>query len=332
MSPARTPRRHLAALATSAAGLALAGASFAAPALADPPAGHPHGQPPGQSDQQPPGAPPEHAAADPDRGDRTPPPAPGPGVPAEERPGSAAERPTAPPARQGDPAGRGEEAPGNAGTVKVHEASTPDDDRRNEPKLCDLRIVGFGFPADAHLEVTIVGHGGPNAGPSTFETEVSNDQLSASGDWAIAGPALEDGMYKLAVENTTAPGGPKQKVFKIDCTDDTSNVDDDVTDGNDMTDGDDVTEGDEDGDDVLSGGTDGDGTAVGPDGDELASGETRVLGAYLEREPAQVLGTDATGGADRLPRTGLELLTLAGGAAALLAGGALAQRGACARR
>jgi hypothetical protein len=123
------------------------------------------------------------------------------------------------PASADQPADRGEDlAPGNRGTVKIHRATTPDDDRRDEPKVCPFRIVGFGFPDDADLVITIEGHGGPNAGPDSFDTTLAADQLSPEGDFAIAGPALADGMYKLYVENTTAPGGAKQKVFKIDCS------------------------------------------------------------------------------------------------------------------
>jgi hypothetical protein len=103
--------------------------------------------------------------------------------------------------------------------VKIHEVGTPDDDNRNEPHVCDFRIAGFGFPANAALEISIAGHGGPNAGIGTFEATAAASELSADGDWAIDGPTLPDGMYKLEVENTTAPGGAKQKVFHVDCPD-----------------------------------------------------------------------------------------------------------------
>jgi len=320
MPPARTPRRRLAALSASAAGLVLTGATLAAPALADPPQGHPHGEAPGQTDRQPPAAPPEHAEADPERSDPTPPTPPGAATSEAaktDRPATQPTPPAASPADRAEDAAQGEEAPGNAGTVKVHEVGTADEDRRNEPKFCDFRIVGFGFPADAHLEVSIAGHGGPNAGPSTFETEVATEQLSATGDWAIDGPTLEDGMYKLEVENTTAPGGPKQKVFKIDCADD-------------VDDGEEIIDDDEniDDDDVIVD----DAVTGGEEQDVLGTSETRVLGAYIERQPAQVVGSASTGGTGYLPRTGVELLTLAGGAAALVAGGTLFQRGARARR
>lgn len=116
-----------------------------------------------------------------------------------------------------DPTG---EPPGNRGTVKIHDAATPDADRRDEPHVCEFRIVGFGFPADSDLVITIAGHGGPNAGPGTFATTLGAGGLDADGDWAIAGPTLADGMYKLEIENTTAPGGAKQKVFHVECPDD----------------------------------------------------------------------------------------------------------------
>lgn len=110
-----------------------------------------------------------------------------------------------------------EEPPGNQGTVKIHESTTPDSDRRNEPKVCAFRIVGFGFPDDSDIELSIEGHGGPNAGTGSYAGTVGADDLSAEGDWAIAGPSLADGMYKLTTDNTTAPGNAKHKVFKVEC-------------------------------------------------------------------------------------------------------------------
>jgi hypothetical protein len=234
-----------------------------------------------------------------------------------------------------------EEPPGNRGTVKVHETGTPDDDRRNEPKLCDFRIVGFGFPEDADLEVHIEGHGGPNAGPDTFDTTVPNSALSDEGDFAIDGPTLADGMYKLYVENTTAPGGPKQKVFKIDCPDQTeaagaASVDDGQT-------------------AVLGGSATRSGavapatgvpagTATGSAATTVAAEPvTEVLGATLERPALLPAGTAVTaGGTTVLPatqvagaqvsraalaRTGLEALLLVALGVGLLGAGTAVLRG-----
>lgn len=252
-----------------------------------------------------------------------------------------------PPAQAG---GQGTgEAPGNRGTVKIHEVGTPEDDRRNEPHVCDFEIVGFGFPDDASLEITIEGHGGPNAGPGTFASTVAADQLSDTGDWVVDGPTLADGMYKLSVENTTAPGGPKQKVFKVDCPDEGGPVvggDDDVA-GDDDVIGDDTDEdvivgGDNvvvDDDDDLTGETqDGAGTDAGaiPDDSTGATGVealaptgTQVLGAVLTRELPTVAAASVTPaapavGSSALARTGTEAVQLVlAGSALLLAGGVM---------
>lgn len=129
------------------------------------------------------------------------------------------------PAAADPPAGAGEAAPGNRGTVKIHDAATPDDDRREEPHVCEFRIVGFGFPADADLVVAIEGHGGPNAGAGAFTADLGAGAVAAEGDFALAGPALPDGTYRLTVENRTAPGGAKQKVFHVDCPEPAGAVD-----------------------------------------------------------------------------------------------------------
>ena len=232
-----------------------------------------------------------------------------------------------------------EEAPGNRGTVKVHETGTPDDDRRNEPKFCDFRIVGFGFPEDADLEIHIEGHGGPNSGPDTFDGTVTPDQLSDDGDWAIDGPTLADGMYKLYVENTTAPGGAKQKVFKIDCPDETAAVAGDTAVGGSSATAD--TSGASAGGKttVLGSSVTRGATAAAPEvgGNEAASAaaETSVLGASIERTPAlptvaaaqgstEVAGTQVTRGA--LARTGFEVVPAVLVATGLLGIGAVLLR------
>src|SRR5687767_6058502 len=163
-----------------------------------------------------------------------------------------------------------EEPPGNRGTVKIHESTTPDSDRRNEPKVCTFRLVGFGFPDDANIELSIEGHGGPNAGTGSFADTIEAGELSPEGDWAIAGPTLADGMYKLAADNTTAPGNAKHKVFKVECTGGGQ-----PTSGGNTTGGADVAPN----------------TLVRPTG-----GTTDVLGANIERQalPATGRGLNVT--------------------------------------
>jgi hypothetical protein len=228
-----------------------------------------------------------------------------------------------------------EEAPGNAGTVKTHERTTPDADRRDEPKVCELRIVGFGFPDDADLELSIVGHGGPNAGPDSWTSIVGTEALSAAGDWAVDGPSLADGMYKLEVENTTAPGGAKQKVFKVDCPDtpDTGGVGGDTE-----VDDTEATDTEVDGTDAT--GVETGATEVG--GVEGTTGGTTVLGESVERpvqvdqatvgaastaveaqavrgSGTQVLGTQVSRSA--MPRTGTDVAPVAAAGFVLLGAG-----------
>lgn len=251
------------------------------------------------------------------------------------------------PADGGAPAPQAE-APGNRGTVKIHEVGTPEEDRRNEPHVCRFEIVGFGFPDDANLEITIDGHGGPNAGSGSFDETVSADQLSDAGDWVVDGPTLPDGMYKLYVENTTAPGGAKQKVFKVDCPDESGPVvsGDDVGGEDEGTGGDEVL-----GESTTGGTTTGGTTTVGSSvvgGDSSTSGSsavsatgatatatapaggTQVLGEVLTRDlpvvrpAAAVTPAPQAVGAAALARTGAELLRLSiVGSTLLLAGGAL---------
>jgi len=332
----RTPHWRYRA-ATSAVAVAVAiGTAFAAPAAAG--GGHdehPKGGPPGQA-----GRTEQSAVATSPQGPSSA--APEPGGPSGTRPATppAVAAPTAKteatasaPETGAAPAAAQGEAPGNRGTVKVHRTSTPDSDRRNEPKLCAFRIVGFGFPDDADLSITIEGHGGPNAGADSFSTSLTADQLSDAGDFGIAGPTLADGMYKLYVENTTAPGGAKQKVFKIDCGE--TGVDDD-TDVDSDTDVDTDLDSDLDSDsDVEGTGTD---TEVG--GTSTGSGTvTEVLGLQVQRSTA---GTPAAGSADAavmaasasgaqvasglLARTGAEALVIVLVGLALLALGTLLVR------
>ncbi|MEU9041705.1 MULTISPECIES: LPXTG cell wall anchor domain-containing protein [unclassified Kitasatospora] len=115
-------------------------------------------------------------------------------------------------------------APGNNGTVKIHDAATGQEDVRNEPKVCSFYLDSFGFDAnqDVIWAITTVG-GGPT------------EKLVAYGDLPVDGHGhvrtedihLPDGHYKLywqSVElvNGELPQGtklnnPKHKVFKVDC-------------------------------------------------------------------------------------------------------------------
>ena len=103
-------------------------------------------------------------------------------------------------------------AQSNAGTVKIF-----DGDKElpaNDPKVCGpFTVQGLGFEANETVDISIVGHGGPNAGTGSFNATVT---VASDGSFATAPITLSDGMYKLDSEDGEG-GGDKNKVFKVEC-------------------------------------------------------------------------------------------------------------------
>ncbi|GHH90591.1 LPXTG cell wall anchor domain-containing protein [Streptomyces capillispiralis] len=107
-------------------------------------------------------------------------------------------------------------APGDNGTVKIHDASTGEEQRRNEPHVCTFYLDGFGFDAgqqvDWHIEVWA-----PTAG-TKGETVLSDTlTLDASGHGRTEDLSLPDGHYKLFWNFDGEKGSAKHKVFWTDC-------------------------------------------------------------------------------------------------------------------
>ncbi|MFF3108337.1 LPXTG cell wall anchor domain-containing protein [Kitasatospora sp. NPDC057904] len=118
----------------------------------------------------------------------------------------------------------GKNAPGNNGTVKIHDASTGQEDTRNEPKVCTFYLDSFGFDANQDIVWMIASVHGDD------EQMVAYGDLpvDANGDVRTDDINLPDGQYKLywaAVtlvngeipEDDPALDNPKHKVFKVDC-------------------------------------------------------------------------------------------------------------------
>jgi hypothetical protein len=105
--------------------------------------------------------------------------------------------------------------PGNRGTGKIHRDATSPLDRRNQPKVGCFDVTGFHFDPNQQLAISIVGHGGPNAGSGALAAKTSSD---GSGNLLLNSQSLPAGMYKLTI-STNRPGGVKHKVFKVtgDC-------------------------------------------------------------------------------------------------------------------
>ncbi len=124
----------------------------------------------------------------------------------------------------------GGNAPGNNGTLKIHEKGTPSGTESNDPKVCTFNLEGFQFDAgqDGYILFNTQGGGqsvqagptvafGPTNGSGYAETIYLND---GSID-------LPNGHYKATLYGKDNSGNQpnlkdkkaKSKVFKVDCED-----------------------------------------------------------------------------------------------------------------
>ncbi len=118
-------------------------------------------------------------------------------------------------------------APGNNGTLKIHEQGTPSGTESNDPKVCIFNFEGFGFDASQAGYIMIDGQGQTSGsfGPYPFgptnvggyaDTQYFNDS---------DGPTIPDGHYKATLYGKDLPSGginlqdekAKSKVFKLIC-------------------------------------------------------------------------------------------------------------------
>ncbi|MBT2491789.1 LPXTG cell wall anchor domain-containing protein [Streptomyces sp. ISL-96] len=105
---------------------------------------------------------------------------------------------------------------GDNGTVKIHDATTGEELRKNEPKVCSFYLDAFGFDAaqqvDWHIEAWA------NNELAKGETVKSGSlTLDSSGHERTADMTLPDGQYKLFWNFEGENGRAKHKVFKTDC-------------------------------------------------------------------------------------------------------------------
>jgi LPXTG-motif cell wall-anchored protein len=108
-------------------------------------------------------------------------------------------------------------APGDNGTVKIHDASTGAELRQNEPHVCTFYLDGFGFDGaqkvDWHIEAWA-----PTAHGKGATVKSGALTLSADGHGRTADMSLPDGHYKLFWNFDGEHGAAKQKVFWTDCS------------------------------------------------------------------------------------------------------------------
>jgi LPXTG-motif cell wall-anchored protein len=107
-------------------------------------------------------------------------------------------------------------APGDNGTVKIHDAATGEELRKNEPHVCTFYLDAFGFDAgqqiDWHIEAWA-----PTAATKGETVTAGALTLDADGHGRTDDLSLPDGHYKLFWNFDGEHGSAKHKVFWTDC-------------------------------------------------------------------------------------------------------------------
>ncbi|MET9759772.1 hypothetical protein ABZ016_12040 [Streptomyces sp. NPDC006372] len=107
--------------------------------------------------------------------------------------------------------------PGDNGTVKIHDASTGEELRRNEPHVCAFYLDAFGFDGgqqvDWHIDAI------PPSENKGETVESGSLTLDGEGHGRTEDLSLPDGHYKLFWNFDGEKGAAKHKVFWADCED-----------------------------------------------------------------------------------------------------------------
>ncbi|MFF5984567.1 LPXTG cell wall anchor domain-containing protein [Streptomyces olindensis] len=107
--------------------------------------------------------------------------------------------------------------PGDNGTVKIHDASTGEELRRNEPHVCVFYLDAFGFDGGQQVDWHI-----DAIPPSANKGETVKSgalTLDGQGHGRSEDLSLPDGHYKLFWNFDGEKGAAKHKVFWTDCED-----------------------------------------------------------------------------------------------------------------
>ncbi|WP_316741958.1 LPXTG cell wall anchor domain-containing protein [Streptomyces sp. MK7] len=106
--------------------------------------------------------------------------------------------------------------PGDNGTVKIHDAKTGEELRRNEPHVCTFYLDAFGFDGgqkvDWHIETWA-----PTDAVKGDTVKSGDLTLDARGHGRTEDLSLPDGHYKLFWNFDGENGRAKHKVFWTDC-------------------------------------------------------------------------------------------------------------------
>jgi len=110
-------------------------------------------------------------------------------------------------------------APGDNGTVKVHDAATGEELRKNEPHVCTFYLDAFGFDAAQAVDWRIEAWP-PTAKVKGEVVKTGSLTLDTKGHGRSQDQALPSGHYKLFWNFDGEHGKAKHKVFWVDCGED----------------------------------------------------------------------------------------------------------------
>ncbi|MET7615873.1 LPXTG cell wall anchor domain-containing protein [Streptomyces sp. NPDC005408] len=106
-------------------------------------------------------------------------------------------------------------SPGDNGTVKIHDAKTGEELRRNEPHVCSFYLDAFGFDSGQKVDWKIVEM--PPTGTKDKLADSGSLTLDGEGHGRTDDKNLPDGHYKLTWNFDSEHGAGKHKVFWTDC-------------------------------------------------------------------------------------------------------------------
>ncbi|MFJ6011808.1 LPXTG cell wall anchor domain-containing protein [Streptomyces sp. NPDC092952] len=107
--------------------------------------------------------------------------------------------------------------PGDNGTVKIHDAKTGEELRKNEPHVCTFYLDAFGFDGGQNVDWRIAAWA-PTAAVKGEIVKSGSLKLDADGHGRTPDQTLPDGHYKLYWNFDGEHGKAKQKVFWTDCS------------------------------------------------------------------------------------------------------------------
>lgn len=121
-----------------------------------------------------------------------------------------------------------QDAPGNNGTLKVHELGTPSGTENNDPKVCKFNLEGFGFDAGQVGYIMFDAQGKDSDAVSIavmYNFGLTNQSgFAVSQDFNNGGATLANGHYKATLYGKDTGQNidltdvkAKSKVFKVDC-------------------------------------------------------------------------------------------------------------------